>query len=90
MLQWALLNSTDLSKQTVVFDNMKAVFTEIAKNVYEVILEVSSHKFLIRLEGEMWKVDGFEIVSTKGFMEVTNKSVSTLKNVVEHLWYRMD
>jgi len=71
-------------------DNIKAVFTNIRENVYEVVLEISSHKFVISLENIFEKIEKFEILAVKWFMEITRKSVQTLKKLVEYLLYRID
>lgn len=90
MIQQSLLYPLDISVRTITMDNIKAVFTNIRENVYEVVLEISSHKFVISLENIFEKIEKFEILAVKWFMEITRKSVQTLKKLVEYLLYRID
>jgi len=89
MLQWTLLTQQNINEQSVKLDNIKAIFTEIWNKFYEVILEISSHKFLINLQSISWNIEKFEIVSTKWFLELSQKSIKTLKNLTEHLLVRL-
>lgn len=90
MVQQLLLDPMVLGTKTIQIDNVKAVFTTIRENVYEVVLEISSHKFVISLENILEKIEKFEVLAVKWFMEITMKSIQTLKNLIEYLWYRID
>ena len=69
---------------------IRARFTEIEVSNYEVLLEVSSNKFLVNMiKDENW-IQSFEIVAMKGFMEITTKIIDLLKRLVIHLWEMMD
>jgi len=88
-----LINTTHITQQTVQFKNIKATFTEIKSEildkVYEVILEISSHKFFISIQEIAGKIEKFEILASKWFMELTQKSIITIKNLTEHMYYRL-
>ena len=65
MIQQSLLSSVDLGVRTINMDNIKAVFTNVKDNMYEVVLEISSHKFVISLENILEKIEKFEILAMK-------------------------
>ncbi|MFA5747480.1 MAG: hypothetical protein WC872_00020 [Candidatus Absconditabacterales bacterium] len=90
MYQLMLLNDANLSQRNVYFDSVKATFSNIKDNVYDVILEINSHKFLISIENLFDEIQKFEIIAVKGFIEITNKFVSMLKVLVQHLIYRLE
>lgn len=90
MYQLMLLNDANLSQRNVYFDSVKATFSNIKDNVYDVILEINSHKFLISIENLFDEIQKFEIIAVKWFIEITNKFVSMLKVLVQHLIYRLE
>jgi len=69
---------------------VRAEFREIKKSVFEVILEVSSNKFLIVIKEIAGKIEQFEIIAIKSFMELTRKTITLLKCLTEHLFLRME
>lgn len=85
-----LLNDENLSQRNVYFDSVKATFSNIKDNVYDVILEINSHKFLISIENLFDEIQKFEIIAVKWFIEITNKFVSMLKVLVQQLIYRLE
>jgi hypothetical protein len=67
------------------------MFTEIVDGVYDVVLEVNSQKFLVRMWNTSNGIENFEIIATKWFVyDLTNNLVLTLKNLVECLRFRLD
>ena len=63
MFQWALIDSNICAKKDVSWNSVKASFTEIQQNTYEVLLEVSSNKFLVNMVTDTaWVILWFEIV----------------------------
>ena len=87
MFQWALIDSNICAKRDVVWDSVKASFTEIKQDNYEVLLEVSSNKFLVNMVTDVAGViQGFEIVAVKWFAELSKKVIEVVKKVVSHLW----
>ena len=87
MFQWTLIDSDICAKKSVVWDSVKASFTEIDQSNYEVLLEVSSNKFLVNMVTDAaWVIQWFEIVAVKWFMELSKRVIEVVKKVVSHLW----
>lgn len=91
MFQWALIDADICAKRDVVWNSIKASFTQIQESNYEVLLEVSSNKFLVNMVTDAAGViQWFEIVAVKGFMELSKKVIQVVKSVVYHLWEMCD
>ena len=91
MFQWALIDADVCAKRDVVWNSVKASFMQIQDFSYEVVLEVSSNKFLVNMVTDAAGViQGFEIVAVKWFMELTKKVIEVVKKVVSHLWEMCD
>jgi len=88
--QTSLITPAILSQQSINFDNIRATFTNTAENFYDIVLELNSNKFLINIEAISDSIEKFEILSTKWFVELSNKIIMMLKNLVQHLLYRLD
>ena len=87
MFQWALIEPDICARKDVVRDSVKASFMQIQESNYEVLLEVSSNKFLVNMVTDAAGViQWFEIVAVKWFMELSKKVIQVVKNVVSHLW----
>ncbi|MFZ2150587.1 MAG: hypothetical protein WAZ12_03195 [Candidatus Absconditicoccaceae bacterium] len=89
MLQGTLLSEIDINQQTVCLGNIKAMFINTLDNFYDVVLEVNSHKFFIRVSRVFDQIVEFEILAMKGFVEVSRKIVDLIKSLVDHLFYRL-
>jgi len=86
MFQWALINSELCAKKDVIRNSVKASFTEINQSNYEVLLEVSSNKFLVNMITDTaWAIQWFEIIAVKWFMELSKRVIEVVKNVISHL-----
>ena len=90
MNQMSLITSMDLRQKSICLDNVHAVFTDNGDGGYDVVLEINSNKFLIAIHNIANQIDSFEIITTKGFVEMTNKIIRMIKKLVEHLRYRID
>lgn len=90
MTQWLLLTNHDVQKKSISINNISAVFTQLEEKVCEVLLEISSHKFFIKMENTAGAIDNFEIIAAKWYMDIGTKSTKTLKKLVEHLRCRLD
>ena len=91
MFQWALIDADICAKRDVVWNSIKASFTQIHESNYEVLLEVSSNKFLVNMVTDAAGViQWFEIVAVKWFMELSKKVIQVVKSVVSHLWEMCD
>ena len=86
MFQWTLIDSSVCAKRDVVWDSVKASFTEIQQCNYEVLLEVSSNKFLVNMITDAaWIIQWFEIIAVKWFMELSKKVIEVVKRVIAHM-----
>ncbi|MDR3169327.1 MAG: hypothetical protein LBU27_06300 [Candidatus Peribacteria bacterium] len=88
--QTLLLNPAVCATRNVCRDAVSASFTEQGGARYEVLLEVSSNKFLVNMVKDENGIQSFEIVAMKGFMEMTTKIIDLLKRLVAHLWEMVD
>jgi len=88
--QTALINPAVLQERTISIGNIKATFSNISDGLYDVALEINSNKFILQIETIADKIETFEIVAVKGFVELSNKIIIILKKLVEHLRYRLD
>jgi hypothetical protein len=61
MQQPALFDSSICTQHTVTGNNITAVFQEMNDGVYDVILSVSSHKFLLHIKPGRNEIEEFEI-----------------------------
>ena len=87
MFQWALIDADICARRDVVRNSVKASFVQIQDYSYEVLLEVSSNKFLVNMVTDAAGViQWFEIVAVKWFMELTKKVIEVVRKVVSHLW----
>lgn len=64
---------------------IQADFVQIDNDEYEVLLQISSHKFFLHMTGHEWSIDGFEILATKSFLEISKKSIQMMKSLTEQL-----
>ena len=91
IVQWALIDAATCARRDVVRNSVKASFTEIQQSKYEVLLEVSSNKFLLNMVTDAaWAIQGFEVVAVKWFTELSRKVIDVLKKLVAHLWQMRD
>lgn len=91
MFQWALIDADICAKRDVVRNSIKASFTQVCDSNYEVLLEVSSNKFLVNMVTDAaWVIQWFEIVAVKWFMELSKKVIQVVRSVVSHLWEMCD
>lgn len=85
-----LLNTASFAEKNVTWDMVKANFIEIWEHQYQVILEVSTNKFLLDISKTGTDFDSFEVVAIKGFVELTTRVLILLKKLVNHLWNMVD
>lgn len=90
IVQWALIDADVCAKREVVRNSIRASFTEMQQNNYEVLLEVSSNKFLVNMVTDWTNVQAFEIIAVKWFMELSQRIIDLVKRVVLHLWDMCD
>ena len=75
--------------KTFAYDNIKAIFNKISDYDYEVLLEVNSNKFLIHIKTAMNKIEEFEILAIKGFVEISLSLLKILKKIVYKLYFEV-
>lgn len=85
-----LITPTDVCQRKISLDNVRALFTENTNGSYDVVLEINSNKFLIAIENVANHIESFEIIATKGFVELSKKIILMIKKLIEYLRYRLD
>ena len=65
MIQKPLLSTEAMSARTVNLDGINAMFTEVVDGIYDVVLEINSHKFLVRMTNNQNNIENFEVIATK-------------------------
>jgi hypothetical protein len=55
--------------------------------MYDVLLEINSNKFLLRIETAMSKLESFEIIAVKGFVDLTLNVYKILKRIITKLYF---
>jgi len=90
MNQMSLITPIDVCQKKICLDNIQAVFTENTDGSYDVVLEINSNKFLIAINNVANQITSLEIITTKGFVEISNKIILMIKKLIEYLRYRLD
>ena len=90
MNQMSLITPIDVCQKRVCLENVRAVFTENNDGSYDVVLEINSNKFLIAIHNIANQIESLEIITTKGFVEISNRIILMIKRLIEHLRYRLD
>ncbi|HOG15110.1 MAG TPA: hypothetical protein PK674_00840 [Candidatus Absconditabacterales bacterium] len=81
-----LVKDTLSSVKSIDLEGVRAEFTELVEGSYDVVLEINSQKFLIRLVNDGDSIQNFEIIASKGFVsDLTNSLIFALRNLVESL-----
>jgi hypothetical protein len=80
----AFQTNTDLTKH-IAFGAIQADFTKVDIQSYDVLLQISSHKFFLHMTEDQWNIDWFEIIATKSFLEISKKSIQMMKSITEQL-----
>lgn len=77
----SLVHVSVIMQQPVLFDSktvnskidmqhVSATFTKIADKMHEVVLEINSHKFLLKVKAGVEKLEHFEVLAVKGFVDI--------------------
>jgi hypothetical protein len=90
MYQINLINTTNTHPQTFCLENIHTTFTKNIDGSYDVILEINSNKFLISVKKIANQIEYMEIITTRGFVEISNKIILMIKKLIENLRYRLD
>lgn len=84
------MDTVACSQKEVVRNAVKANFIDQWDNRYEVVLEISSNKFLLDVVRENNTISAFEVLSVKGFTEISTKIIVLLRRLTTHLWDLVD
>ena len=88
MQQLRLVSDSNVSvEKSLTLQHIKAQFKKISQTLHDVVLEINSHKFLISIKTGLKKLEEFEIVAVKGFIEVGMKVVRLLRKIVSVLYF---
>lgn len=71
----------------VSFEHIKANFVKIGEKLHEVVLEINSQKFFIHIKTGFKKLEQFEIIAVKWFLDLWVKVVHFLKKLVTALYF---
>ncbi|MCK9466840.1 MAG: hypothetical protein M0P94_00780 [Candidatus Absconditabacterales bacterium] len=86
MNQQCLVKNTFTNVKSIDLEGVRAEFTELVEGNYDVVLEINSQKFLIRLVNDGDSIQNFEIVASKGFVnDLTNSLIFALRSLVASL-----
>ncbi len=87
MQQMKLFNDEASFYKAISNESVNAVFHRVGENSYEVELEVNSNKFLLFFTTIMGKIEKFEIIAVKGFVNLSVNIVRILKKIVYKLYF---
>ncbi len=79
------VDTTKQNARHVAFGAIQADFQKIEEQTYDVVLQISSHKFLLHMTENQWTIDSFEILATKSFLEISKKSIHMMRSLTEQL-----
>jgi len=67
MQQPSLLTHQDLSNMSNGFESeqVNASFTKVNDTMHDVVLNINSHKFLIRIKTGLQKLEQFEVIAVR-------------------------
>jgi len=86
MNQQCLVKNTFTNVKSIDLEWVRAEFTELVEGNYDVVLEINSQKFLIRLVNDWDSIQNFEIVASKWFVnDLTNSLIFALRSLVASL-----
>ncbi len=90
MNQQCLVENSILSVKSIDLEWIKAEFTELVDWVYDVILEINSQKFLIKLVNYCGNIENFEVIAIRWFVtDLTSSLIFALRSLVEQLHLKL-
>lgn len=90
IIQKTLIDQDSLNKRSVYLKNIKAMFSVVEDSLYDVVLEINSNKFFLSVQHQDHEIQEFQVISIKWFIELNNKLVFLLRQLVNHLFIRLD
>lgn len=87
-MQQPLLFTQELCTQhTVSGNNIQAVFYDREDWTYDVVLSVSSHKFLIRIKPWYNEIEEFELQAMRWYLDYNVSLLYTVKRIMRNICY---
>ncbi len=90
IIQKTLIDYDTLQQRTVYLKNIKATFFYCKDSFYDIVLEINSNKFYLSVQQIANQIQEFQIISVKWFIELNNKLIFLLRQLVNHLFIRLD
>ena len=87
MQQLALFDASICTQHTVSGNNISAVFHEKDEGAYDVVLSVSSHKFLLHIKPGRNDLEEFEIKAMRWYIDYNVSLMYTLKKIMKQVCY---
>lgn len=87
MQQPLLFSQSTCDQHTVLGNNIKAVFYDKDDWAYEVVLSVSSHKFLVHIKPWWNDLEEFELQAMRGYLDYNVSLVHTVKRIMKNICY---
>ena len=69
-------------------NQVKASFHAIADAIHDVILEINSQKFMIRIKTGMQSLERFEVLAVQGCVDMWVKVMNMLRRIVSVLYFQ--
>lgn len=89
IVQKSLIDQQNIRKRTVYLKNVKATFFGWENGFYDIVLEINSNKFFLSVQQVYDRIEEFQIVCVKWFIEVSGKLVLLLRQLLSHLFLRL-
>lgn len=83
MQQLSLIQAHDCDSQVLNLWHIHAVLTNQDTNQCEMLLEISSHKFLLEITSQEDQIEAINLISTKSFFEMSKKSLLLVRSLAE-------
>lgn len=90
IVQKTLIDQESIQQRTVYLKNIKATFACAEDWFYDVVLEINSNKFFLSVQQIANQIQEFQIICVKWFIELNNKLIFLLKQLMVHLFIRLD
>lgn len=69
-------------------EHVKAHFVQVTEKMHEVLLEINSQKFLLRIKTWLESLEHFEVIAVKWFVDMGVKFMNVLKSLVTKLYFQ--
>lgn len=87
MQQPALFDASICTTHTVSGNNITAIFHDTDNGSYDVVLSVSSHKFLLHIKPGRNEIEEFEVKAMRWYIDYNISVMHTLKKIMKHICY---